>query len=459
MNLAPFRAAWPLTMLASVCVLGVPRSAFAQSSPDANANGAPVAESAAHMLHDAIAAKKAARDAVTSAETTHRQAVQGAAQPPATIDPQTALLAPVAQATPDTGGFEGFTSQPKPGFLHPSSPGFAYRVDLSSTFAYGDIGIANNHLKGGFDGEVYYAPERYTRIFAGHYSVDFYPVGFDTGIVPAYVSSGVVGAPLPGGRINCNVVAAGAPTCPANLKTGQNDASVQDRVEVLSVQKLVYIAGLLPIVISPTYVSEKASIGGYDDRFLAWDLKNSTSLSVHLRTQQKKSIFVSLPLVASPKLFAVVTAGPTWNLNTNGVNSNGNSAQIFEELDLRYFANPSTTFYFQPSRLPTYEPNDPYSVNIATFIEGVSRRIGGSKSPLFVQAFLLTATPTNPPNGHSGRLGVIDVTCVGGPANAVPCTSYGGQNPRTNNAVLFGGTKSTSINVSFGIGSPSMFPL
>ena len=185
---------------------------------------------------------------------------------------------------------------PKPGFQHPSSPGFGYRVDLSSSFAYGDIGITTNRLKGGFDGEAYIAPDRYTRILAGHYSVDFYPVGFDTGVVPAYLSSSVVGVPLPGGRINCNAVAAGLPTCPANLHTSQNDASVQDRVEVLSLQKMIYIGGLLPIVISPTYVSEKGAIGGYDDRFLAWDLKNSTYHQVHLRTEQKKSIFVTVPL-------------------------------------------------------------------------------------------------------------------------------------------------------------------
>ena len=458
MTISPLRATM-LATLAFALVLVMPAYTLAQTSPDGIAAGAPVAESAAHLLHDAIAAKRAARDAAAASESAHRQARAAQVQASPAFDSQTALMAPAAQPTPDTGGFAGFTSQPKQGFVHPNSPGFSYRVDLSSSFAYGDIGIASNHLKGGFDAEVIYAPERYTRILAGHYSVDFYPVGFDTGVVPAYLSSGVVGVPLPGGRINCNVVATGVPTCPANLHTGQNDASVQDRVEVLSLQQIVYLGGLLPIVISPTYVSEKGSIGGSDDRFLAWDLKNSTFRDVHLRTEQKKSIFVSLPLIASPKLFAVVTAGPTWNMNTTGINSNGNSAQVFEQLDLRYFANPSTTFYFQPSRLPTYEPNDPYSVNIATFIEGVSRRIGGPKSPLFVQAFLLTATPTNPPNGHSGRLGVVDVTCVGGPANAVPCASYAGQNPRTNTAVLFGGTKSTSINLSFGIGSPSMFPL
>ena len=431
-------------------LLGIPGRALAQTSPDGVANGAPAAESAARMIHDAYAAR-AERDAEKSAAFAHRQAQSDAGQ----SAPSGASPVPAAEPAPG----DDTSVQAKRGFIHPSGPGFGYRVDLSSSFAYGDIGIATNHLKGGFDGEAYIAPDRYTRILAGHYSVDFYPIGFDTGAVPSNISSGVVGVPLPGGRIDCHVVAAGAPTCPANLHAGQNDASVQDRVELLSFQKLFYIGGRLPIVISPTYVSEKGSIGGYDDRFLAWDLKASTYHQVHLRTEQKKSVFLTIPFAASTKLFGTLTAGPTWNLNTTGVNSSGNGAQIFEEMDLRYFANPSTTFYFQPSRLPTYEPNDPYSVNIATFIEGVSRRIGGPKSPLFVTAYLLTATPTNPPNGHSGRIGVIDVTCVGGPANAIPCATYAGQNPRTNTAVLFGGTKSTSINLSVGIGTPSMFPL
>ncbi len=457
MNRNLFRSGLSGALATLAATFALSTIALAQVSPDGIADGAPAAESASHMIHDALDAKRAARDAERSVESARPQARQVPAPAAAGVD----LLAtsPAPGATPDTGGFGGFEVPPKPGFQHPNSPGFGYRVDLSSSFAYGDIGIRTNHLKGGFDGEAYIAPDRYTRILAGHYSVDFYPVGFDTGTVPAYLSSGVVGVPLPGGRINCAVVAAGLPTCPANLNTGQNDASVQDRVEILSLQKMIYVGGLLPIVISPTYVSEKGSIGGYDDRFLAWDLKNATYHQVHLRTEQKKSIFLTVPFAASRKLFGTLTAGPTWNLNTTGVNSSGNSAQIFEEMDLRYFANASTTFYFQPSRLPTYEPDDPYSVNIATFIEGVSRRVGGPKSPLFVTAYLLTATPTNPPNGHSGRLGVVDVTCVGGPANAIPCSSYAGQNPRTNTAVLFGGTKSTSINLSFGIGSPSMFPL
>ena len=445
------RAGLLFATAALTSILGCPGNAGAQVSPDAVADGAPAAESAARMIHDAYAAKQAERDAARPAEFGHPQAQAPSAQSPAAAAP--------GSVTAEPAPGNGSKSSAKPGFIHPSAPGFGYRVDLSSSFAYGDIGIATNRLKGGFDGEAYIAPDRYTRVLAGHYSVDFYPLGFDTGVVPSYISSSVAGFPLPGGRIDCHVVAAGAPTCPANLNAGQNDASVQDRVELLSLQKLMYIAGRLPIVISPTYVSEKGSIGGYDDRFLAWDLKNSTYHQVHLRTEQKKSVFLTVPFAASPKLFGTITAGPTWNLNTTGVNSSGNSAQIFEELDLRYFANPSTTFYSQPSRLPTYEPNDPYSVNIATFIEGVSRRIGGPKSPLFVTAYLLTATPTNPPNGHSGRLGVIDVTCVGGPANAIPCSSYAGQNPRTNTAVLFGGTKSTSINLSVGLGTPSMFPL
>ena len=467
MNLRLFTSARFRATLA-VALTALPSLASAQVANDGAASGLPVADSAALMIRDAMAEKKAERAAAKAAESVRRQAAFAAGVP--TTGAGSAAGAPPTApttSTPKSGGlqagdFKDITDI-KPGFENPRSPGIAYSAELTSTLPYGNVGRSQVNLKGGFDGQIYIAPEKYTRIFAGYYDVDFYPIGFDSGTVPAYVSNAALRAPNPLGRTNCIDAGLGAfETCPARLGVFSQDAGVQDRISILSFQKIIYVGGLFPIVISPTYLSQRGSIGGGDDQFLAWDPSRGTYHDVHVRTSQKKSIFLSLPFAASTKLFGVLTAGPSWNVNTNG-NNTGNSAQIFEVLDLRYFATPTTTIFFQPSRLPTYEPVDPYPVNIPTFILGFNKKLGGPKSPFYVQGELFTATPSNPPYGHTGRLGVIDTTCVA-PQTATTsfqteCALYKNINPRTNTATLFGGTKSTTINLTVGFGTPSVIPI
>ena len=447
MNSRLMRVGVLLGLTTVVACLTVPAAGLAQVAPQTVGAGAPVAASAGNMLRHEWQARKDARDAAAAAESMRRQAVARTSPEPA--------VTPAAGATPDTGGFGAEAQMPKVGFLHPSSPGIDYTLDLSSAFPYGNVGINHNNLKGGFDAQVFISPERYTRILAGYYNVDLYPVGFDTGTVPTYIQNTLLGAGA--GRTNCTaIVGGGNPICPAPLHTLQNDAGVQQRVAILSLQKIVYIGGLLPIVISPSYIAQRSSIGGSDDVFLAYDPNRLGYQSVHLRTGQEKNLFVSVPFASSPKLFGVITAGPTWNLNTCCNNRYGNSAHVFEELDLRYFASPQTTIFFQPSRVQQYYPEDPYPQNEATFIEGVNYKIGGKHSPFFIQGFVVSGTPTNPPYGHTGRVGTIDVTCVTGfPA----CATLAGSSPRTNTAVTFGGFKATNIILQVGIGSPSVIPI
>ncbi len=463
MNFRLTRASLSIAIVASL----VPSVTSAQVTAESAAAGVPVANSAALMIRDALAAKKAEREAARAAASARRQSsyaplpytpANATAASPA---PASGAAAPAPAARAGglrAGDFQELTDI-KPGFEHPNSPGFAYSVELSSTLPYGKTDFPRNNLKGGFNAQVYIAPEKYTRLFAGHFSLDNYPVGFDTGVVPAYISNATLRSG-PTGRTNClDVGLGGIETCPGHLHTFLQDVSTQDRIEIVSLQKIIYVAGLFPIVISPTYLSQRGSVAGSDDRFLAWDPDRGTYHSLNVRTSQKKSVFLSLPFAASTKLFGVLTAGPSWNVNTTG-NNQGNSAQIFEVLDLRYFATPTTTIFLQPSRLPSYQPVDPYPQNLATFIFGFNKKIGGPKSPFYAQGFVFSATPTNPPYGHTGRLGVIDDTCVAPPATfQLLCSRYATIDPRSNTATLFGGTKATSVNLSVGFGTPSVIPI
>jgi hypothetical protein len=449
-----------LAALAAVAL--APVASFAQSADFVSSGGA-VANSAADMLRQEIAARKASRDAAALAARGHRQSAGATPAPKASP-------APATSASPTPEPFESLET-PKPGFLHPNSPGVSYTVDLTSSFADGDTGYRQNNLPGGIDASVYASPFKYSRVFAGYYQLHEYPIGFDTGTVPSYVSYAAAGFGAIPGRTNCQAFgppgSSGTnltgliPNCPVNLNAihngansnYENDAETTDRIFVASFQKIVYVAGLVPIVISPSYVSRTGLIGGSNDVFLAYNPPTNQYHTIHLRTAEIKSVLFSLPLIASPKLFAVFSLGPEWLMNTNG-NNQTNHAQIIQVLDLRYFANDSTTFFFQPSRLQEYLPNDPYPQHIPSLIAGFNRKIGGPKSPLFIQGYLAGGAAQNPAYGKTGRIGVIDVTCV----NDYPaCVTA--PNPRTNTAVTFGGFKASTFVLSVGIGTPSIIPL
>jgi hypothetical protein len=468
MNVRLGRAALACATTALVAVAFAPAATVAQSTGDFISSGGAVANSAADMLRQEIAARKAQRAA--AAATGRRQSSDAALQasPPPSAAGGPATPATAASATPEP--FESLET-PKPGFQHPSSPGVSYTVDLTSSWADGSTGYRQNNLPGGIDASIYATPFKYSRVFAGYYQLHEYPIGFDTGTVPTYVSYAAAGFGNIPGRTNCEAFGPpGAPgtnlhgvipNCPVNLNkiqygtnpNYQNDAEVTDRIFVASFQKIVYVGGLVPIVISPSYVARTGLVGGTNDEFLAYDPTTFQYHQIRLRTAENESVLFSLPLIASPKLFAVYSIGPEWLVNTNG-NNQTNHAQILQVLDLRYFINPSTTFFFQPSRLQEYLPNDPYPQHIPSLIAGFNRKVGGPNSPLFIQAYFAGGTAQNPPFGKTGRVGVIDVTCV---AQYPTCITA--PNPRTNSAVTFGGFKADTFVLSVGIGTPSIIPL
>lgn len=424
MNLKPVTAA---AVLATAILLSLPRPSTGQAIDPAAAS---VSGNSGNMLREAMNARKAAKAAAAASPS------PGSASKP---------------TAPPWAGFE----TPRPGIQHPSSPGLHYTLDISSAFPDGDIGFHRNSLPGGVDGTIFYGPDKYTRVTAGFYTLSEYPLGFDTGTVPSYVLNGaipVLGPLLGPGRQNCKVlgglVGGAVPNCPANLQTAQDDATVRNRIITLGFSRMIWFGGMLPIIVTPSYLARTASIGGSDDIFEVYNPDTLTAQRLHLRTAQNKSLLFTIPLANSPKLFAAFTLGPQWLVHTAGLNQD-NHAQIFQVLDLRYFASDKTTLFVQPSRLQNELPNDPYPQRIPTLIAGLSHKLG---KPFFLQAYVAGGTPVNPPHGQTGRIGVIDVTCL-----QIP-TCLTSPNPRTNTALQLGGLKATTFVLQLGIGTPSVIP-
>jgi hypothetical protein len=446
--------------------VATPAPAPAQSLGDFAENGGVAAVAAGNVLREAMQSRKAAREAAK--EQARRQALAG--------DVAKGGMAPAAGAAglPVPESLE----TPKPGFLHPNSPGIAFTADIDSSYASGKTGYPQNNLPGGLDVAAYIAPMKYSRIFAGYYEESFYPIGFDEGNVPTYVQNtastpslkagtpgrqycgafGPSGANLIGVLPNCN-------TDLSNVQEGsnlhfRNDASTRQRVIILSEQNIFWVGlfgmfkgGFLPIVISPTYAVAKSDIAGSTDIYPSYSPSTGTYQYLHLRSNEIEQILVSLPFADSEKLFGVYTVGPQRNVNSNG-NNQSNHPQIFQVLDLRYFANDQTTLFFQPTILQAEYPVDPYPQRTVSLITGFQHKIGGPKSPLFIQGLMEEGGPTNPPYGHSGRIGVVDVTCVKNFPNCIQ-----NPDPKSDIAVTYGGFKASTFQLQVGIGNPSVIPI
>jgi hypothetical protein len=82
-------------------------------------------------------------------------------------------------------------------------------------------------------------------------------------------------------------------------------------------------------------------------------------------------------------------------------------------------------------------------------IAGASYKIA---KPFFLQAYVAEGTPTNPPWGNTGRIGVVSVTCTQLPQ----CLSNA--DPRSNTALQIGGLKASTFVLQLGVGTPSVIP-
>jgi hypothetical protein len=332
---------------------------------------------------------------------------------------QQPLAAPadVAQANP--------TGTPQAPLHRPSLPrGFTYNVDVNFAYPLSNVGY-NAGDPGGMDAGFGYAFSRTMRITAGYFEVQQVPVGFSNKVVPFYLQGFTgPGSNLPNASLG-------------TVNTGVVDVTTKDKILTVGLQNLFVIGNKLPIVITPTYLAHTATIGGHsDDTLIEY---NGFPTVAKARTEQEWLLPVTLPFLATPRMFGTFTIAPQWLNHLNGVNQT-NKAQIFMLGYLEYRANPLTTFFVQPSRLIQYNPVDPYPEYTPSLIYGISHNF---TKQTFVQMSVIEGGATN----YNNQWGIVSLTC-----QRLPC------NPNQV-APQVSGLHAASVQIKFGFGSPTVVPL
>lgn len=323
----------------------------------------------------------------------------------------------VAQANPP--------GTPQAPLHRPSLPqGFTYNLDVSFAYPLSNVGF-NAGDPGGMDAGFGYAFDRTHRLQVGYYEIQQVPINFSNQNVPFYLQGFTgPGSNLPGASLG-------------TVNTGVVDATTKDKILQVGLQNLFVIGGKLPIVITPTYLSHTATIGGHSDEQLVE--YNGFPTTVRLRTEQEWLLGVTLPFLATPRMFGTFTVAPQWLLHRAGLNQT-NHPQLFMLGYLEYRANKATTFFLQPSRLVQYNPVDPYPEYTPSLIYGLSHHFTKST---FVQMTVLEGGATN----YNNQLGIVSLTC-----QRLPCN-------QKQVAPQFAGLKASEVQIQFGIGSPTVIPL
>jgi len=324
----------------------------------------------------------------------------------------------VAQANP--------VGTPQAPIRRPSLPqGFTYNLDVSFAYPLSNVGF-NAGDPGGMDAGFGYAFDRTHRIQVGYYEIQQVPVGFSNQNVPFFLQGFTgPGSNLPGASLG-------------TVNTGVVDATTKDKIFQVGLQNLFVIGNKLPIVITPTYLAHTAKVGGHSDDQLI-ETQSGFPTTVKLRTEQEWLLPVTLPFLATPRMFGTFTTALQWLNHRNGVNQT-NKAQVFMLAYLEYRANKATTFFVQPSRLVQYNPVDPYPEYTPTLIYGISHHF---TPHTFVQMTVLEGGATN----YNNQLGIVSLTC-----QRLPCN-------QNQVAPQFAGLKAAEVQIQFGIGSPTVIPL
>jgi hypothetical protein len=374
------------------------------------------AQSAADVMSSVgIEAAAAARDAVRAHEALLKRALL-------------ASPAPSDAETPPPPITESNVSKPQ--FL--GDP-LTYEADISTMFAGGNTNNGFANPPGGFDASLLYKLTRTTRAYAGFYEFSATPLGSDDPNTPVVFQ----GTTTPIAAINT-----------AALRV---DATTHLRFQIYNLQQMFTIGGWHhPLVIAPTYVSVRSSIGGTDDTGTLF-ANNEILTNVHQRSYETKGINLAIPLFYGEKYFIAYTGGPIWNMNLNGANLT-NHPQLLQSLYADYQPSEQLTLFANLINSITYFPTDVYPYHVPTFHYGISEVI---KKPFFIEAEVSTGGPSNPNYTDIGRIGIADFT--------VPCarTAAGGTPTLTcvalaQNGVavpVIGAQRYTTFTLMLGIGA------
>ncbi len=309
--------------------------------------------------------------------------------------------------------------------------GFTYTADASMAFPYGNIGTAKGQwLPGGVDLVAGYGFNPTSRFMVSMYQLQHYPYGFNSGTVPLYLQ----GFANPVGCVNLNNTSANG-CSPQNINVTTKDTFLFFNYEKLFSIKFKN-GRVLPIVVTPTYVSRWSKIGAStqnDDTvpFAVNPPDGPLFFNTKTRSAQVWSLAVTVPFLKTPKMFGTFTVAPGWLNHPNGING-VNKAQLYQILYLEYTPNSKTKFFFEPQSSRDYLPTDPYAQHLFAYFLGVSRRLTKNT---FVQLQLNSGGPSN-----ETPYGVSAISC----ASITQC------------APVVGGLKATQIQIQFGIGSPSV---
>ncbi|HTU81824.1 MAG TPA: hypothetical protein VMF61_06830 [Candidatus Acidoferrales bacterium] len=365
-----------------------------------------------------------ANDAIKDMMEQAREKHQAAQQKAQAVDGSTVAQAPPVTQQP-VGGTVGLPTGP------------IWSLDVSMAQPYGNIGSFGRQgwLMGGMDATLGYGISPTLTVKASMFQLQHWPYGFNSGYAPVYLQ----GFKNP---VGCADLSGGTGCGPG---TGRNlNVRTKDTFGVFMAEKLVMLGGFLPLVISPTYVARGGNIGEsptFNDQVpFTYNLPDGPYYStLATRTAQYYAVAFTLPFLKSPKMFGTFTVVPQWLVHTAGVNTT-NAMQLPQILYLEYTPTKSTTVWFEPQSARDYLPTDPYPEHLIAYFLGVSQHVTKYG---FVQLVLNSGGPTN-----MGPDGVIGIKCL--TVQQAINSSCG---------IAIGGLKATQLQLQFGIGSPTNFPL
>jgi hypothetical protein len=379
--------------------------------------GAPAsAQSAADMMSSVgIQAAAAARESVRAREAMLKRN----------------LLASPAPSTAETPPPEITESNvSKPQFL---GKRLEYSADIDMMTAGGNTRQDFAGLPGGIDASLTFKATRTSRFYAGYYQFSAQSLGNDDSNIPIVFQ----GTTTPIGTLDAHAA--------------RIDATTHLRFQLYNFQQMFTIGGWHhPLIIAPTYVSIRSSIGGSDDAGTIF-ANGQVLTNVHQRSYQTEGVNLAIPLFYGEKYFIAYTGGPIWNVNLNGANQT-NHAQLLQSMYANYQPSPKLTFFVNAINSITYFPTDVYPYHVPEFHYGISKVL---KPPFWIEAEVSTGGPSNPNYTDIGRIGIVDLT--------VPCarTAAGGTPTLTcvalaQNGVavpVVGAQRFTTFTIMFGIGA------
>jgi len=364
------------------------------------------AQSASDIMSSVgIQASLAARDAVRAREALLKRNLL-------------ASPAPSSADTPPPAITESDASKPQ--FL---GDRLIYEADFSMMLPGGGTNQHFAHLPGGTDESLLYKLTRTTRLFGGYYQFSAQSLGNDDTNIPIVFQ----GTTTPIGTFNADAA--------------RVDATTHLRFQIYNIQQMFTVGGRHhPLIIAPTYVSVRSSIGGMDDTNTIF-ANGQVLTNVHQRSYETKG----------EKYFTSYTGGPIWNMNVNGANTS-NHPQLLQSLYGSYQPNESINLFANIINSITYFPTDVYPYHVPTWHFGLSKTYG---KHFFIEGEVSTGGPSNPNYTDIGRVGIVDLT--------VPCsrTAHGGGPTLTcvalaQNGVavpVVGAQRFTTYSLIFGIGA------